>query len=184
MVWSVENPSELQILLSPDENVTMRVKEGVPLGEEVFLTDRRIILRKPKALGLRAMVRNYYYSEIADISLVRGILRSDVEIKMRSGSDIKLGNLSKDEAYILVKAIEREIRSTYQTPNLRARPPEHERKPSPVTRACISCGMELDSRYDFCPHCGFELTKRCPKCKQKISIEYSFCPYCKKDLLL
>jgi tellurite resistance protein/RNA polymerase subunit RPABC4/transcription elongation factor Spt4 len=48
------------------------------------------------------------------------------------------------------------------------------------TFACLKCGKEVLSEYQFCPICG-QLTaaeKSCISCAKLIPIECAFCPYC------
>lgn len=45
---------------------------------------------------------------------------------------------------------------------------------------CLSCGSEIDEKFNLCPYCGETIRKKtiCKKCGANIEQDYQVCPYC------
>ena len=48
----------------------------------------------------------------------------------------------------------------------------------PLPSPCPQCGRPVDSRFNFCPNCQFNLRANCPKCRRDIRPGDRFCPHC------
>jgi len=51
-----------------------------------------------------------------------------------------------------------------------------------VSRACPSCGTEIDETARLCPSCGATVIKSCPFCSEEILAIARLCRWCKSDL--
>lgn len=54
------------------------------------------------------------------------------------------------------------------------------REPLPFT--CPQCGTTVNARFNFCPHCKYNLHPTCPQCQHEVSDNDKFCPYCGTEL--
>jgi hypothetical protein len=54
------------------------------------------------------------------------------------------------------------------------------RDPLPYT--CPQCSSAVSARFNFCPHCKYNLHPACPQCQQEVSDTDKFCPYCATEL--
>ena len=84
-------PSDVTHLLGPNEQVQLYVKEKIYHPtinvDSIILTNERIILRHPRDLGLKKDYTDYSYTDIANVILDKGILRSSVKCVLRFGGD-------------------------------------------------------------------------------------------------
>jgi RNA polymerase subunit RPABC4/transcription elongation factor Spt4 len=54
------------------------------------------------------------------------------------------------------------------------------REPLPYT--CPQCAASVNARFNFCPHCKYNLHPACPQCQREVSDDDKFCPYCATEL--
>ena len=90
-------------LLGPSEQVELYIKQKVYHPtinvDSVLLTNERIILRHPRDLGLKKDYTDFSYTDIANVILDRGILRSTVKCVLRFGGDpLLLSELPNSDA--------------------------------------------------------------------------------------
>lgn len=94
--------------LEADEKVmlvTRQTKNPLKPGGSLFtpnsiiVTDKKVILRNPSALGLRQKLEYYQYDTIVDVKLERGVLSSRLEINVPgSFEDASIDAVPKDDA--------------------------------------------------------------------------------------
>ena len=179
-----ELPEDVRNILNPGEKIIFAVKQSLDvLPEMIFVTNRRLIFKKSSALGLRKTVTDYPYSDIVNITIDRGLIRSTVEIKMRSGGELKITDIPKDEAYQLHRAIRERISGVHEEPKTRELPfpPGAEAKKIEKLK-CPHCSKEVIEDFTICPHCGFALKLKCHECGRPVSSEFKICPFCGADL--
>lgn len=108
----IEVPIEIHKILEFDEKVLLAFQQagigGNAFGlESIFITNKRIIKKKPRTLGLRANITTYLYKDMANIKVNRGILRSNIGIKMRFMSeDVKIENIPRMGADKMCRVIQ------------------------------------------------------------------------------
>ena len=93
-------------MLLPAEEILMvgEQKRVVPGGSlttpnKIYVTNRRIIFRNPKLLGLKADINDFSYEDIANIRLHRGVFSTEIFLKSRFLSDqVALPAVDKDTA--------------------------------------------------------------------------------------
>ena len=108
---------------------------------------------------------------------------------MRTGvQSLKIGNLSKNDAYQLHRIVRRNI----------MRSSSHQGQPFPVViqsptqpalqgtddghQECKKCGRKVQPDFTVCPFCKYALKIECPECGKQTERRYKICPYCGEDL--
>jgi PH (Pleckstrin Homology) domain-containing protein len=162
-------PTDVAHLLGPSEKVELYVKEKIfhPTikVDSVVLTNERIILRHPRDLGLKKDFTDYSYTDIANVILDKGILRSSVKCVLRFRGDPlhlnDLPNADAEKAYGII----RENLVRYQTPFSTGYPtasPAVVTNPQQQTAVaqgvfCKKCGQRSAAGSRFCAACGSSL---------------------------
>jgi hypothetical protein len=155
-------PKDLQNILGPSEQIQLFIQEKVYHPRininSVVITNQRIILRHPHALGLKKDYTDYNYQDVANVLLKKGVLRSVLSCTLRFGGEpLKLEDLPNSDAQKAYGII-RENLVRYQTPFTAAagvppfRQPAHSRDVS--ASACRRCGSPLAADQKFCGNCG------------------------------
>ncbi len=164
-----EVPSDVIHLLGPNEQVELYIKEKIyhptVKVDSVVLTNERIILRHPRDLGLKKDYTDFSYTDIANVILDKGILRSSVKCVLRFRGDPlhlnDLPNADAEKAYGII----RENLVRYQTPFTagysRAAPAGAVTlQQQPVGAQglfCKKCGQRSVAGSRFCAACGSPL---------------------------
>ena len=156
-------PDDLKQLLGPNERPQQYVRQKIYHPkiniDSVLITNERIILRHPHALGIKKGYTDYNYQDVSNVLLDKGILRSTVRCTLRFGGEplelTGLPNADAERAYGLI----RENLVRYQTPfsASQAGVPPLQQSPSyapPQALACKKCGAPLAPSQKFCGSCG------------------------------
>lgn len=159
-------PTDVVELLGPNETIELYLQQKIYHPkiniDSVLLTNERIILRHPHALGLKKDYTDFSYTDIANVLLEKGILRSTVKCILRFGGDpLALQDLPNHEAEKAYGII-RENLVRYQTPlsyGQGASGPGVIAPTSIITREvvrirCKSCSALMDETATKCPFCG------------------------------
>jgi len=169
-------PQDVIKLLGPSEQVQLYIKQKMYhptfTVDSVILTNQRIILRDPHAMGLKKDYTDYSYTDIANAVLDKGLLRSTVKCVLRFGGDpLMLNDLPNSEAEKAYGII-RENLVRYQTPFYAGYPnmaqgmgammaPALQQSPqaTSVTSGfvCKKCGQKAAQGTRFCGSCGSQL---------------------------
>jgi len=115
-----QTPTDVIQLLGPNEQVELYIRQKIYHPkinvDSVLLTNERIILRHPRDLGLKKDYTDFSYTDIANVVLDKGILRSTIRCMLRFGGDplalTELPNTDAEKAYGII----RENLVRYQTP--------------------------------------------------------------------
>jgi len=179
-----ELPEDVRSILNPGEKILFAVKQSLDvLPEMIFVTNKRLIFRKSSALGLKKTVTDYPYSDIVNITIDRGLIRSTVDIKMRSGGELKMTDIPKDEAYQLHRAIRERIFGAHEEPKITKLPFPPGAEIEKIEKLkCPHCSKQVEEDFTICPHCGSALKLKCHECGKPISSEFKICPFCGTDL--
>ena len=150
-------PDDLKNILGPNEQVQLYIREKIYHPainiDSVVVTNERIILRHPHALGLKKDYTDYNYQDIANVILDKGVLRSSLRCTLRLGGEpLSLGDLPNSDAEKAYGII-RENLVRYQAPFTAAASgvPSISRGTGP---SCTKCGSPLLPGQKFCPNCG------------------------------
>ena len=104
-------PSDLKDLLGPDEKVEVYIQQKIYHPkiniDSVVITNERVILRHPHALGLKKDYTDYSYRDIANVVLDKGIVRSTIKLTLRFGGEPlslnDLPNADAEKAYGVIR---------------------------------------------------------------------------------
>lgn len=114
-------PDDLKNLLGSNEKVELYIPQKIYHPkiniDSVVITNERIILRHPHALGLKKDYTDYNYRDIANAVLDKGIMRSTIKLTLRFGGEPlslnDLPNADAEKAYAII----RENVDRYQAPS-------------------------------------------------------------------
>jgi hypothetical protein len=114
-------PDDLKNLLGTSEKVELYIPQKIYHPkiniDSVVITNERIILRHPHALGLKKDYTDYNYRDIANVVLDKGIIRSTIKLTLRFGGEPlslnDLPNADAEKAYSII----RENVDRFQTPS-------------------------------------------------------------------
>jgi hypothetical protein len=96
-------PDDLKRILGSNERVELYLRQKVYHPkinvDSVIVTNERIILRHPHALGLKKDYTDFNYKDISNAVLEKGVLRSTIRCTLRLGGEpLALGNIPNSEA--------------------------------------------------------------------------------------
>jgi len=88
----VKVPSVIQMVLGANETVLHSYEQASLTGKfggagSLYVTNRRIIVYKPRTFGLRANIVDFRYKDIANVGIKKGFTRSDIAIRIRFGGE-------------------------------------------------------------------------------------------------
>jgi len=116
----IEVPTEVQNVLEPNERVILAFQEAGLGGKRtglvsIFVTDKRVIRMSPRTWGLRVNILDYRYTDMTNIRLDKGILRSSIFIETRFQTpNVRIDNIPKEGANKLFKVIQEKIHGSAQ----------------------------------------------------------------------
>ena len=107
----MDTPEDIQKILGPNEKVELFIQEKLYHPainiDSLIVTNERVILRHPHALGLKKNYTDYSYSEISGVELDKGVLRSKMLFKLKhSPEPLEVGELPNDlaeQAYGIIR---------------------------------------------------------------------------------
>jgi hypothetical protein len=96
-------PNDLKGLLGQDEKIEVYIQQKIYHPkiniDSVVITNERVILRHPHALGLKKDYTDYNYRDIANVVLDKGIVRSTLKLTLRFGGEpLALNDLPNSDA--------------------------------------------------------------------------------------
>jgi hypothetical protein len=104
-------PEDIKNILGPNEKVELYIKEKIYHPQinidSVIITNGRVILRHPHALGLKKDFTDYSYQDITNVVLDKGVLRSTIKLTIRRDEKVlelgKLPNSLAEKAYGIIR---------------------------------------------------------------------------------
>lgn len=108
----VEVPQEIKKILNPGEEVIHSFEQASITGKvggahSIYVTNERVFKLVPRTLGLRRNLEDFRYEDMANVSMKRGITRSDIHINMRFLSDdVMIRKIPKDGANNILKTLQ------------------------------------------------------------------------------
>ena len=117
-------PNDLKGLLGPDEEVEVYIQQKIYHPkisiDSVVITNERVILRHPHALGLKKDYTDYNYRDIANVVLDKGIVRSTLKLTLRFGGEPltlnDLPNTDAEKAYGVIRENVDRTQASLSTP--------------------------------------------------------------------
>ena len=127
---------DLKNILGPNEKTALYIKQKVYHPkiniDSVIITDGRIILKHPHALGLKKDYTDYSYQDITNVKLKKGIGRSTIELSIkRDEKPLELGKLPNslaEKAYGAIRENLSRFQAPFSTDNAKAKPSAEEKK--------------------------------------------------------
>ncbi len=109
---------EIKRMLLPEEEVLFqanqaRLKPGgsVVTPDKIYVTNRRVIYKNARMLGLKADIRDILYDDISNIRLKRGMFSTAIYLRTRFNSDdIGLPAVHKNDAQQINAMIQKAMR--------------------------------------------------------------------------
>ncbi|NLL90735.1 MAG: hypothetical protein GX226_06540 [Dehalococcoidales bacterium] len=122
MYKPVKVPKAIAKMLYADETVVAKIRQSrlkrLFTPDSIFVTNHRVILYAPQAMGLRKTIEDYRYEDMANFKAERGILFSTIIITQRfMGNDLVLTALPKGKADNIARIIHEGIRFYSNNPN-------------------------------------------------------------------
>jgi hypothetical protein len=172
-------PDDLQKILGPNEQAQLFIAQKIYHPkisiDSVLITNQRVILRHPHAMGLKKDYTDYNYQDVTNVVLAKGFTRSTLKLDLRFGGEpLVLENLPNSDAQRAYGLI-RENLSRYQAPFAQgvmgapsyqqsppAQPPPAGGQTAVVEREvvkikCRYCGTLNDETAKACVSCGATL---------------------------
>ncbi len=156
-------PEDLKRILGPNEQVAIYINQKIYHPkinvDSVVITNERIILRHPHALGLKKDYTDFGYQDVANVVLDKGIMRSTIRCTLRLGGEpLALSDLPNSEAEKAYGII-RENLVRFQAPfsaGYAGIPQYQPAAPTgaPAAAVCSKCGARLAAGQRFCGSCG------------------------------
>jgi len=148
-------PEDLTNILDPNERVEIYIKQKfyhVKIDiDSVVITNERIILRHPHALGLKKDYTDYNYGDIDNVIIDVGLLRSTIRCVLKfGGPPLVLNDIPKAQAENAYRIIRENISSFRMSTSAQG------------TMAqlvfCKFCGAKNNPGDTKCANCGAPLT--------------------------
>jgi len=93
-------PDDIKNILGSNEKVELYIEEKIYHPriniESVIITNERIILRQPHALGLKKDYMDYSYRDITNVTLEKGIMRSTLKLTLRHREEHQGGHQEEE----------------------------------------------------------------------------------------
>ncbi len=107
----------------------------------IFITNRRVLFKDPKWLGLKADIIDMNFKDISNVRLNRGVFSTEIYLKSRFLSDeILLPAVDKNIAKQVIAMIQKGIRGEL----------------APM-KNCPNCNTKIEPEAKFCSNCGQKL---------------------------
>ena len=147
-------PDDLTRILDPNETIELYIKQkfyhlAIDI-DSVVITNKRVILRHPHALGLKKDYTDYNYIEFENVTIDKGILRSTIKCTFKSAvPPLILIDIPKDDAEKAYRTIRDNIYKA-QTQALI-------QETTPTMIICSYCGTKNQPDASKCINCGAKL---------------------------
>jgi hypothetical protein len=163
-------PDDLQKILGPNEQAQLYIAQKIYHPkisiDSVLITNQRIILRHPHAMGLKKDYTDYNYQDIANVVMDKGFTRSTLKLDLRFGGEpLALENLPNSEAERAYGLI-RENLSRYQAPFSQGMmgTPAYQQAPPAQTPSTAAPATVVKIRCRYCGALNDETAKACVSC--------------------
>jgi len=174
MPLSAPLPDDLQKILGPNEQAEFYIAQKIYHPkisiDSVLITNQRVILRHPHAMGLKKDYTDYNYQDVANVVLEKGFTRSTLKLDLRFGGEPlaleDLPNSDAQRAYGLI----RENLGRYQAPftqGVMGAPGYQQPPPAQPPTAMGQTMVEREVVKIKCRYCGTlndETAKACVSC--------------------
>ena len=168
-------PDDLQKILGPNEQSQLYIAQKIYHPkisiDSVLITNQRVILRHPHAMGLKKDYTDYNYQDIANVIMDKGFTRSTLKLDLRFGGEPltleNLPNSDAERAYGLIRENLGRYQAPYSqsmigTPAYQQAPPAQ--APSTAGPATVVEREVVKIRCKYCGALNDETAKTCVSC--------------------
>jgi len=168
-------PDDVQKILGPNEQVELYIVQKIYHPkisiDSILITNQRIILRHPHALGLKKDYTDFNYQDVVNVAMDKGFTRSTLRLVLRMGGEpLALDDIPNSDAQKAYGII-RENLGRYQASYVQnmTGAPGYQQPPAPpasgttviekevVKIKCRYCGTLNDEMAKACTNCGAAL---------------------------
>ncbi len=115
---TIPAPEDVKSTLIPGEKVLYSVRQArmhqLTAPDEILITTERVIVRRPRWLGIKRDTRDFRYDDMGNVTVHKGVFNSTIAIKMRLLShDLMLFAIPNDVAPKISSAIQAGIDGRY-----------------------------------------------------------------------
>jgi ribosomal protein L40E len=148
-------PDDLKDILDPNETIEAYIKQKfyhLALDiDSVVITNQRVILRHPHALGLKKDYTDYNYLDFEDVIIDKAILRSTIKCTFKSTAPpLILIDIPKEDAEKAYRIIRENITKAQTQAIIE--------ETTPKMIICSYCGTKNKPDASKCINCGAKLT--------------------------
>ena len=184
-------PEDIKRILGPNEKVELYIKEKIYHPQfsidSLVITNERIILRHPHALRMKRDYTDYSYSDIAGVTMEKGMMRSTLKVMLKRGEETmdldKLPTDLAEQAYGIIRENIGRFQAPFSTGNasavVAAPPMAVVQAPAPLLPAIqplepapmvVVPSPSTGTEAKLCPHCSAPLTgsEYCGSCGKKV----------------
>lgn len=167
-------PDDMRKIMGPNEQPQLYLAQKIYHPkisiDSVLITNQRVILRHPHAMGLKKDYTDYNYQDVANVVLDKGFTRSTLKLVLRLGGEpLALQDLPNSEAQKAYGLI-RENLGRYQAPfaqGLNVPPYQQAPQAQPPPSGGATTIIEREVVKIKCRYCGTlndESAKACANC--------------------
>ena len=148
-------PNDLMNILDPNETVEVYIKQKfyhykIDI-DSVVITNEKVILRHPHALGLKKDYTDYNYSDFENVIIEKGVMRSTIKCTFKNAiPPLILNDVPKADADKAYRTIRDNITKAQTTALTQSTTPE--------MTICSFCGTKNEPDAAKCINCGANLT--------------------------
>lgn len=149
-------PEDLMGILGSNERIEIYLKQKfyhLKLDiDSIAITNERIILRHPHALGLKKNYTDYNYNDLENVTIEKGVMRSTIKITLKLGTEpITLNDIPNAEAQKAYVTIREKI-INHKTTSASVK------EAAPDAIFCRFCGAKNKLEDVKCVNCEAPLT--------------------------
>ena len=147
-------PDDLKDILDPNETIELYIKQkfyhlAIDI-DSIVITNQRVILRHPHALGLKKDYTDYDYLDFENVIIDKGIVRSTIKCTFKSKvPPLLLNDVPKADAEKAYRIIRDNIS--------KAQTQAFTEETTPAMIICSYCGTKNKPDASKCINCGANL---------------------------